>query len=250
VASRELRDLWVRGRGIPILLAYAVLLSVTSYVTATNRELNFLEQREALNQTLQIAVALGALLVLVAGAESVTGERDHGTIESLMVAPFPRSAIVGGKAMAVMSLWAAAYLCAVPYVLYLSRGTRVTAAALIGGLVVGTLLAVFAAGVGLALSIVAATTRSSVSLGLFLLLALFAPTQLPTSARQAWFGTALLHANPFTSGLRYLSRLVVDAHGVTADLGWVIGPILAAVAAGAIVAMLAGRVTLAGGARR
>lgn len=248
-AWRELRDLWLRGRGLPLLIAYAVLLSVTSYVAATNRELNFLEQREALNQTLQIAVAIAALLVLVAAADAISGERDRGTLEPLMVVPIDRRALVAGKAIAVLSIWCAAYLCVVPYVVYLSRGTRVTAAALVGGFVVGTALSVFAAAAGLILSVVAATSRTSIPLSLFLLVALFAPTQLPTSARQAWFGTLLLHANPFTSGLRYLGKLVVDAHGYTDDIGWLVGPLIAAVVVVAIAAVIGSRIFLDGGLR-
>jgi ABC-2 type transport system permease protein len=248
-ARRELRDLWLRGRGVPLLIAYALLLSVTSYVTATNRELNFLEQREALNQTLQIAVAIGALLVLVAAADAVSGERDRSTLEPLMVLPIRREALLAGKAIAVLSIWFAAYLCAVPYLVYLSRGTRVTSAALLGGFVVGTALAVFAAAAGLVLSVIAATSRASISLGLFLLLALFAPTQLPVSARQAWFGTMLLHVNPFTSGLRYLGKLVIDAHGYADDIGWLVGPLVAAVVVVVVAAAIATRISLAGGIR-
>ncbi len=248
-ARRELRDLWLRGRGLPLLIAYALLLSITSYVTATNRELNFLEQREALNQTLQIAVAISALLVLVAAADAVSGERDRGTLEPLMVAPVRREALLAGKAIAALSLWFAAYMTAVPYVVYLARGTRVSAAALVGGLVVGTVLAVFAAAVGLVLSVVAPTSRASIAIGMFVLIALFAPTQLPTSARQAWLGTLLLHANPFTSGLRYLGKLVVDANGYADDIGWLVGPLVAAGVGILVAAAIATRLTLAGGVR-
>lgn len=249
IAMREIRDLWLRGRGLPIMIAYALLLSVTSYVSASNRELNFLEQREALNLTLQIAVALGSLLVLVAAAETLSGERDHGTLEPLLTLPIRRETLLAGKAIAVLSLWGAAYITAVPYIIYLAQGTRVMAAALIGGLVIGTLLSVFSAGVGLTLSIATSTSRASVSAGLFLLLALFAPTQLPTSARQAWFGDMLLHVNPFTSGLRYLNKLVVEANGVFEEVGWLIGPVVAAVILVGIAAAVAPRVTLEGGFR-
>ena len=249
-AARELRDLWLRGRGLPLMVAYAVLLSITSYVTASNRELNFLEQREALNQTLQLAVAIGALLVLVAAADAISGERDRGTLEPLLVTPMPREALMAGKAIAALSLWGVAYLCAAPYVLYLARGTRVSGAALVGGLVVGTALAVFSTAAGLAISAVAATSRASLSLSLFVLLALFAPTQLPTSARQAWFGTTLLHVDPYASGLRYLGHLVVNANGVTEDVGWLVGPLVAAGLLVVVALAVGRRLTLDGGIRR
>jgi ABC-2 type transport system permease protein len=250
VARREMRDLWLRGRGLPLMLAFSLLMSVASYATATNRQLNFLEQREALNLTLQIAVAVGALLVLIAASDALSGERDRGTLESLLVMPVPPVTIVVGKGIASLSLWFGAYLCAVPYLAYLARGTRVTTAALVGGLAVGTLLSLFAAAVGLAISTLASTSRASVSIGLFLLIALFAPTQLPTSARQAWFGDMLLHVNPFTAGLRYLARLVIDGHGPTEDLGWIAGPIGAAALSVVVAGGLGARLALNGGVRR
>ena len=36
VARQELRDLWLAGRGLPLLVAFTVLLSVITYLTAEN----------------------------------------------------------------------------------------------------------------------------------------------------------------------------------------------------------------------
>ena len=43
-----------------MMVAFSLLLSVTTYLVATNQALNFLEQREAVNLTLQIGVTVGA----------------------------------------------------------------------------------------------------------------------------------------------------------------------------------------------
>src|SRR5262249_46395541 len=150
--------------------------------------------------------ATAALLVLITAADIISGERERGTLEPLLVTPAPREAIVLGKAIAALSLWGAAYLCAAPYVLYLGRGTRLGATPLLAGLVVGTILALFSAAIGVAVSAASSTSRMSLSVALFVLLALYAPTQLPTSSGQSWFGTTLLHLDPFTSGLRYLGK--------------------------------------------
>ena len=244
VAERELRDLWLTGRGLPLLVGYTILLSVTSYLTASNRALKFLEQRETVGTTLQVAVGMAALLVLVVAADSISGERDRGTLETLLVTPAPRRAFVIGKGVAALSLWAAAYIASVPYVWYLGRGTRVMGVALAGGFVVGLLLAMFAAALGLVLSIGASSSRFSLAASLFLLLALFAPTQIPTGKHQAWFGDLLLRVDPFTSGLRYLGKLVVNAAGVGQEIGWLIGPIVVAIVMTTFVLVLGNRITL------
>jgi ABC-2 type transport system permease protein len=249
VADRELRDLWLAGRGLPLLLAYTVLLSVTSYLVAANQALNFLEQREAVGLTLQVAVAVGALLVLLGAADAVSGERERGTLESLLLSPAPRRSLVIGKAVAALSLWAAAWIVSLPYVWYLGRGVGVVGVAVAGSLVVGSLLALFLAGYGLFISIIVSSNRLSLSVSLFALLALYAPTQMPTAVQLSWIGELLLRLDPFTAGLRYLGRLVINGRGPGQDVGWLIGPLVAAVVAAAVAVTVAGRFSLQGGDR-
>jgi ABC-2 type transport system permease protein len=247
VAGRELRDLWLAGRGLPLLLAYALLLSVTSYLVAANQALNFLEQRETVSLTLQVAVAVGAILVLLGAADSVSGERERGTLESLLLSPAPRRALIIGKAVAALSLWAAAWVVSVPYIWYLGRGVGVVGVAVASSLVVGSLLALFLAGYGLVISTVVRSNRLSLSVSLFALLALYAPTQMPTAVQNSWIGELLLRVDPFTAGLRYLGRLILNGHSPGQDAGWLIGPVVAAVVAAALALTVADRVTLHGG---
>ena len=51
VSGEELRDLWLDGKGQELMLGFALQLSVTSYLVATNQALNFLEQREDVSLT-------------------------------------------------------------------------------------------------------------------------------------------------------------------------------------------------------
>ena len=60
-----------RLRALGLLLAYSLLISAMTYLTATNSLLNFLEQRESVNLTLQVSIAVGGLLALVAAGEGL-----------------------------------------------------------------------------------------------------------------------------------------------------------------------------------
>ena len=73
VARQELRDLWLGGRGMVLLLAFSVLVSAITYVGATSEGINFLEKRETVNLTLQVAIAFGALVALCAIGFTLTG---------------------------------------------------------------------------------------------------------------------------------------------------------------------------------
>ncbi|HEY3068966.1 MAG TPA: ABC transporter permease subunit [Gaiellaceae bacterium] len=247
VAEQELRDLWLAGRGLALTVAYSLLLSVITYLVATNTALNFLEQREAVNLTLQVAVAAGALLVLLGAADVISGERERGTLESLLLSPAPRLGLVLGKGLAALSIWVVAFLVLIPYVWFLGRGVGVVGLALANGLLVGALLALFLVGLGLLLSAVSGSNRISLSVALFILLALFAPTQLPSGAQGSWFGDLLIRIDPMSSGLHYLGKVIVDGHSAEQEAGWLAGPVIAAAVAVAAALVASRSLGLRGG---
>jgi ABC-2 type transport system permease protein len=249
VAEQELRDLWLGGRGPMLLFAFSLLLSAVTYLSATNQVLNFLEQKEAVNLAVAVAVAVGALGTLVVCADGISGERERETLEALLVTPAPRQALVTGKLVAALSLWLATCAAAVPYVWVLGRGTAVVGTALTLGLLVGTLLAVALGALGLLVSTLAGSNRASLAISLFGLLALFVPTQLPTGL-QGGFAETLRRADPIAAGLHYLTTVVVNGHGWTQDLSYLASPSLLAALAGGVLLAAGGRLLRLEGAGR
>jgi ABC-2 type transport system permease protein len=248
VLEQELRDLWLGGRGLLLSFVFSVLLGVIAYLTATNKALNFLEQRETVNLTLQVAIAVGALLTLLAAADAVSGERERGTLESLLLTPVSRLELTAGKLLAALSLWLAAFAITVPYVWFLGRGLGIVGDALASSLAVGTLLAVFLASLGIVTSILAGSNRVSLSVSLLFLLAFFAPTQLPSTAQRGWAGDLLLRVNPLTAGEHYVGRIVVDGRSWNQDALWLLSPLLAAVVFAGVALLLGARfIRLQGG---
>jgi ABC-2 type transport system permease protein len=244
MAEQELRDLWLSGRGLAVLLAYTSLLSLNTYLIAVNQELNFLEQREAVNLTVQIAVAVGGLLVVLQAADSISGERERGTLESLLLTPAPRRSLLIGKGVSAMSLWFAAFVVALPYVWWIGRDVGTFGDAAVGLFLAGTLLALTLTGVGLLASMFCQSNGMSLALSFFVLLALYAPHQLPAEASRGWAGEALLRLDPFTSALTYLDRLVINAHSLGQDLGLLVVPLLTAVLVPGLALALSGRLSL------
>jgi ABC-2 type transport system permease protein len=231
VAEQECRDLWSSGRGLILLFLFSVLLSAIAYLTSTNLALNFLEQRESVNLVLQFAVAVGVLATLVVSADGISGERERGTLETLLVTPISRRSIIIGKLITALTLWFATFLISIPYLWVLGRDVGILGPALALGFGVGTLLAVGLGSVGLLISAACNSNKTSVAASLLLLLILFAPSQLP-SGPQGWFFEALLRANPVASGLTYSSSLLVEGHSWTQDLSYLITPLLTAIIAG------------------
>jgi len=236
VAEQECRDLWTSGRGLILLFLFSVLLSAVTYLTSTNQALNFLEQRESVNLVLGFAVAVGVLATLVVSADGISGERERGTMETLLVTPVARRSIIIGKLIAALTLWFATFLISIPYVWVLGREVGILGLALALGFCVGTLLAVGLGSIGLLISAACNSNKTSIAASIFLLLILFAPTQLPSGLPQGWFFEVLLRANPVASGLGYVSALLVEGHSWTQDLSYLITPLLTAIiATGALI---------------
>lgn len=190
-----------------------MLLSAVTYLAGTDPALNYLEHRESVSLLLQVAVAVGALLTMTVAADVVSGERERGTLETVLLSPVPRRQLLAGKLLAALTLWVAVGLVTVPYLVVVGRGTGITGAALVAGGLVGTMLAVGVAGFGLLLSGLSRSNRTSVAGGLLTLLALFAPTQLPAGARQGTVGDLLMRLNPVASAEHYLGAVLVGGHG-------------------------------------
>jgi ABC-2 type transport system permease protein len=244
VAAQELRDLWLSGKGLAMMLAYTVLLSISTYLIATNQELNFLEQREAVSLTLKIAVAVGGLLVVLVAADAVSGERERGTLETLLLTPAPRRSILVGKGVAAFSLWLGAFLFAVPYIWWIGRDVGTFGKAIVGGFAVGTLLALTLTGIGLLVTTFSQSNGLSLAISFFVLLAMFAPNQMPAESTRGWAGELLLRVDPFSAGLLYLERLILNAHSLSQDLSLLLAPAVLAVVVPGVAYVVAGRLSL------
>ena len=237
VAGQECADLWRSGRGPLLLFLFSVLLSAVTYLASTNKALNFLEHREAVNLLVQLAVAVGVLVAMVVSADAISGERERGTLESLILTPVDRRAIIAGKLVAALSLWLATYVVSIPYIWILARGVGILTQALALGLLLGATVAVGLGSTGLLISGVSNSNKASLAGSLFLLLILFAPTQLPGGLPQGWFFDVLLRLNPVASALTYISSSLVGRHSWTQDLSYLVSPLLWVVLAGGALAL-------------
>jgi ABC-2 type transport system permease protein len=223
VAEQECRELWIGGRGPLLVFAFSVLLSAMTYLAATNRAMNFLEQREAVNLTLQVALTVGVLLTMVVSADAISGERERSTFEALLLTPVSRRAIIAGKLFAATTLWLACLVVAVPYLWVLGRGVAVAGQAALLALCVGTLVALGLGGLGLLISVFTSSNKTSLAFSLLMLLVLFAPTQLPALPKTG-FGDLLVRINPIGSALHYISGVLVSRRGWSYDLGYLASP--------------------------
>src|SRR5215218_9178105 len=204
VASQELSALWRGGRIPALFVPFSIVLSFMSYLLATNKELSLTPPKEMVFFILQVTIAVGLLISLIIGANAISGERENGTFESLLVTPVSRRQIILGKFLAALSPW--------PF-----------------------LLAIFSAGFGLLVSIYSNSNRSSLSVSLVVLLLSVVETQLPSGGQTGNIGYLFKRINPIESTFQVTEKVLVNNRTITEmnnPLGsqgfWLLSPLLVA----------------------
>jgi ABC-2 type transport system permease protein len=247
VAGQELRDIWLSARGPVIILAFSLLLSLLTYLAASNEELNILDQTDTVNLVMQITLGMGVAVALLFSADAISGERERETLECLLLTPTPGRQIALGKFLAAVSVWPVIIVVAVPYVWALRVGSGLFVDSILAGFIVGSLLTVAFASLGMIVSIFSNSNRLSLAASFFVFVVLLAPTQLPLSG---WFGDIIINVNPVTAASTFLDRVIVKDQSWGDEVSLLIAPVLAALVAGTIAFIVSGRLRLQGGIGR
>jgi ABC-2 type transport system permease protein len=192
------------------------------------------------------SIGLGTLAALVVSADAISGERERGTLETLLVTPLDRRDLVIGKLLAATTMWGASLLTTLPFVLVLAHGPGVVVDAVIALIVAGALVAATLTALGLVVSIVAGSNRASLVGAVAALLLLAAPSQLPAVKAGGPLGSALLAVDPVSAGLTFANDIVVGQQPWPGQTGYLLSPLFAALALTALAVWLSRRIELGG----
>ncbi len=248
VARQETSDLWLSSKGLSVLFGFTVLLSVLAYLASADAGINLLDARESVGLIVQTSIGLGTLAALVVSADAISGERERGTLEALLVTPIPRRSLVIGKLLAASTVWVASLLVALPFVAVMADGLGVASDAVVVLVVAGALVAAALTALGLAISAVSMSNRVSLAASVAVLLLMAAPSQLPAVKASGALGSILIKANPVSAGLALANNVLVKQEPWADQTIYLISPLVAAVVLTALAIALSTRLEL-GGAR-
>jgi len=229
VFTRELADLWIGGKALVLTVIYSIVLGIMVYVLASSEELSLIPPKELAYEMLKNAMAVSLFIGLIIGADSVSGERERATFESLLLTPTSRSQIIVGKFLAGLSIWPAAFLIAIPYLQVLAQGDEILGPTILWGGLLGTVLALAYTGLGMLASFWSNSNKTSyfVSLGLYILF--LVPAQLPGRAQTGAAGQFLQWVNPLAATNHFLSKHLVNYEPLSIFWTWLISPVVFAV---------------------
>ena len=210
VFREEVVELWVGGRAINLLILYSLLLGLMTFLLATNSELNLIPPKEMAFLTLQNAIFFGVFIGMIIGADGISGERERGTLEVLLLTPTSRRQLLFGKLLSALTPWPAAFLISIPTLIVVSQGNAVLGQSLWLGAVLGSVLALAFAGFGLLVSTWCNSNKTSMFVSLSAWLLMFLLTQLPGEVQKGDFGYFVQRINPMQASSEFLEKVLVN----------------------------------------
>jgi ABC-2 type transport system permease protein len=224
---KEMHELWVGGKAPLLLFFFCVFQSGLAYFMVSSEETT--PPKEMVYMILENAIAVGLLIGLIIGADSISGERERATLESLLLTPASRRSIVTGKFLAGISPWPAAFAITIPFMYAFSKGDEAFVMGVIWGAIMGTLMAPAFTALGMVLSLWSNSNKTSLFVSLVLYLVFFIPTQLPGTAQTGFFGKLLKQVNPIESNGHFLEKILVNNRGALEFSEWLFSPIAFAI---------------------
>jgi uncharacterized repeat protein (TIGR01451 family) len=251
ILRKELADLWFGGRLLVLLILFTVLMSATAIMRELESQTSLIPPAEMVFLTVLSAISFGVLLSLVVGADSISGDRDRGTLEPLLLSPASRRSIVAAKFLAALSPWPAAFGLSLPYVFVLAKGDEILLPALGWTFAMGTLLCVAFGGFGILVSMWSRSNRTSLFVCLLVYLLFLIPTQFPGQAQKGGLGYALQQVDPMQATSEFLEKFIVNNRAPSERYTYLVSSIIAAVVISGILFLYAApRLQLEGGSPR
>jgi ABC-2 type transport system permease protein len=230
VFIRELADLWIGGKALILLFIYALVLGFVTYVITSDGELGLIPLREMIFETLETVIEVCLFIGLIISADSLSGERERNTLESLLLTPSSRRQIVAGKFLAAITFWPAAFILAIPTLQLLSRGDEIFGLSVFWGAILGSVLVLTYVGLGMLVSFWSNTNKISyvVSLGIYILFLI--PAEMPeTDQTSSLLAQFLQWINPIAAVNHLLSTLLMTNINFSEMWVWLQVPVVFAI---------------------
>ena len=227
IFSWELKELWIGGKAFIMIILFSVLLSVMSWLLATNSELNLIPPKEMVFLTLQACIAVGLFISMIIGADTISGERERATFEGLLLTPASRRQIIFGKFLAAVSPWPVVFVITIPYLILLSQDNgTVVMNSILWGLILGSMLSFAFAGFAMLVSIGTNSNRTSLFVSLAVYVLCLLPTQFPGPAQAGFAGQFIKKINPIEATNQFLEKVIVNNRTPQEMAIWLQAPVL------------------------
>ena len=217
IATKESGELLLSVRGLAWLLAMSVVLSGFGLLLVGDTELSLLDNAQVVYDMVGITTALGALLAIIVGVDTIAGEHERGSLVPLLITPISRDSILLGKLGGVAIAWTVMYLLAIPYLWAVGSTGQNLAEGLLTAALFGTPVVLGFGFFGMGLGARLAMVRTGLLAGLIVLVLAASPLLLGPSLRQSAIGRAFDFVNPFSAAINAYDAVIIDSQPITAQ---------------------------------
>jgi ABC-2 type transport system permease protein len=119
LVKKETKEHIFSKKGLGFLFVVSLLLTVLSFSFISVKELSLLDQPTVITTTFKLLLGVNILVSMVIGSTMVSGEKERGTLESLLPTPLTKKKIIVGKLLAILVFWFILTLVALPYLFVL-----------------------------------------------------------------------------------------------------------------------------------
>lgn len=219
VMRKEIRESMVTPKGFLWYVMTSVILSVLSYLFLTNSELSLLDQGQMVYMLMNLVTALGIIAGIVWGADSIAGEIERSTLETLLLSPVDKTQIAAGKLGAILSNWLIILAVSIPYLVVVGgRGHNLPVGIAYLG-ILGTLVTIVFSAFSMGVSAGTGSVKNSLIISFLVFLPAASPIFLSSALRGTWFGAIFDLVNPFACAINTFDSVVVDGQGFSYQMG-------------------------------
>ncbi|WP_066073790.1 ABC transporter permease [Neobacillus soli] len=208
--KKEIREHVLSRKGVWIFFAIAILFSGLTYSFISVKELSLLAQVEVNMTFMKALIGISILVSIILGSTMVSGEREQGTLESLLLTPLSKVKIILSKVIGILVFWLIISIVSIPYFYALTYGTNMLLTILAYLYLIGLPLVISFSLLSLAFSSWISSSKNATLLSIVLFLVTAIPMFLSTTMKKSGFAHLVDSLSPVSSSMLTLKDWLVN----------------------------------------
>ena len=213
--KKEIREHVISRKGMWIFFAISILFSGLTYSFISVKELSLLAQVEVTMTFMKLLIGISILFSIILGSTMVSGEREQGTLESLLLTPISKVKIIFAKVVGILVFWLLISFISIPYLFALTYGTNLLGTILLFMYVIALPLVMSFSLLSLAFSSWISSSKNATLLSIVLFLVTAIPMFLSTTMKKSGFAHLVDTVSPVSSSMLTMKDWLLNKLSVT-----------------------------------
>lgn len=210
LVKKETKEHIFSRKGIGFLFFISLLMSVLSFSFISVKELSLLDQPTVVMTTLKLLLGINILISMVIGSTMIAGEKEKGTLESLLLTPLTKRKIILGKLLAILIFWFIVTLVSMPYLFVLAYQANLFPTILIYLYGIGTVLIISFSSIALIFSTILVSTKNSMILAIMTFLITAIPMFLSTTMKKSGLAKFISENSPVSASMQAMKDIFIN----------------------------------------